>query len=345
MRKKPVLLVTMGDPAGIGPEICVKALWHPVVSRVSTPVIVGIPEVLAWYAARLTAGPARTAAPAVSIIASPDEAPDRPGTLAVIPAGEATFDLATTGTVTPEAGTAAYAALTRAIALVQSGEADAIVTSPLNKEALVASGSPYIDHTEALAAITRTSPLTMFEVGSLRIFFATRHVSLQQSIYLLDKALVVKAIAGAAMNMRRIGFPAPRLALAALNPHAGEGGLFGRQEIETLAPAVAEARGRGIDVRGPVPADSVFAQGLKGRYDAVISLYHDQGHIAAKTYDFERTVSVTLGLPFIRTSVDHGTAFDIAGKGIASEVSLVEAIKSAARYALPYARNFRTVAG
>jgi len=340
LRKKPVLLVTMGDPAGIGPEICAKALRHPIVHRVSTPVVVGIPAVLSWYAARLAAGPT---AWSVTRITSPSEAVDRPGTLPVIPASETTFDMATTGKITPEAGAAAYAALTRAITLVQSGQADAIVTAPLNKEALVASGAPYIDHTEALAAITGTSPLTMFEVGPLRIFFATRHVSLQRSIDLLDKDLVLKTIAGAALNMRRIGFSAPRLALAALNPHSGEGGLFGRQEIEVLVPAIAEARSRGIDISGPIPADSVFAQGLRRRYDAVISLYHDQGHIAAKTYDFERTVSVTLGLPFIRTSVDHGTAFDIAGKGIASEVSLVEAIKSAARYALPYAGNYRNV--
>ncbi len=339
MRKKPVLLVTMGDPAGIGPEVCVKALRHPIVHRVSTLVVVGIPGVLSWHATKLATQPG---VPAVATIASPSEATDRHGVLPVVAAGQAAFDISTTGTVTAEAGAAAYAALTRAIALVESGQADAIVTAPLNKESLVASGAPYIDHTDALAAITGTSPLTMFEVGPLRIFFATRHVSLQRSIELLDKDLVLKTITGAALNMRRIGFSAPRLALAALNPHAGEGGLFGRQEIEVFVPAVTEARSHGIDISGPVPADAVFAQGLNGRYDAVISLYHDQGHIAAKTYDFERTVSVTLGLPFIRTSVDHGTAFDIAGKGIASEVSLVEAIKSAARYALPYARNYRS---
>ncbi|MDP2859942.1 MAG: 4-hydroxythreonine-4-phosphate dehydrogenase PdxA [Bacillota bacterium] len=332
---KPVLLVTMGDPAGIGPEICVKALGHPAIRKVCKPVIIGIPQVLAWYAGMLRPGLAVTA------ISSPAEASGGPEALEVILAGDGAFDLAATGTVSPGAGHAAYSALAAAIVLVQSGEADAIVTCPLNKEALVSSGSPYIDHTEALAALTHTSPLTMFEVRQLRIFFATRHVSLEQSINLLDKETVLKTITGASLNMRRLGFPAPRLAVAALNPHAGEGGLFGRQEIEVLAPAIAEAKNRGVNVTGPVPADSVFAQGLKGRYDAVISLYHDQGHIAAKTYDFERTVSVTLGLPFIRTSVDHGTAFDIAGKGVASEVSLVEAMKSAVRYAQVYRRNYQ----
>jgi len=329
----------MGDPAGIGPEICVKAFGHPVVRKVCRPIIIGVPAVVAWYADKIRPGLA------VTSIASPAGASTGPDALEVIPAGDPAFDLATTGTVSPEAGSAAYSALVAAIALVESGGADAIVTAPLNKEALVASGSPYVDHTETLAALTHTSPVTMFEVRHLRIFFATRHVSLQQSINLLDKQTILKSIMGAGLNMRRLGFANPRLAVAALNPHAGEGGLFGRQEIEVLAPAIAEARGLGVDVVGPVSADSVFAQGLKGRYDAVISLYHDQGHIAAKTYDFERTVSVTLGLPFIRTSVDHGTAFDIAGKGVASEVSLIEAIKSAARYARPYRRNYLTIPG
>jgi 4-hydroxythreonine-4-phosphate dehydrogenase len=329
----------MGDPAGIGPEICVKALARPAVLKLCRPIIIGIPHVLAWYAGRLQPGML------VHTIESPGSTPTGPGVIEVIPAGDAEFDLATTGRVSPQGGAAAYSALAVAVTLVQSGRADAIVTAPLNKESLAASASPYMDHTEALAALTHTSPLTMFEVRRLRVFFATRHVSLQQSINLLDRQIILDAIAGADLNMRRLGSDAPRLAVAALNPHAGDGGLFGREEIEVLQPAVADAQARGFCVVGPVPADSVFAQCLQGRYDAVISLYHDQGHIAAKTYDFERTVSVTLGLPFIRTSVDHGTAFDIAGRGIASEVSLVEAIKSAARYARPYRKNYQATTG
>jgi len=159
---------------------------------------------------------------------------------------------------------------------------------------------------------------------------------LRQSLLDISKDLVENGIYETQRNMERLGIQRPKLAVAALNPHGGEGGLFGREEIDAISPAIDAARAKGLDVRGPVPADAVFASALRGSYDAVISLYHDQGHIAAKTYAFERTVSVTLGLPFIRTSVDHGTAFDIAGKGLASEVSIIEAIKSAGRYALKW---------
>ena len=189
-------------------------------------------------------------------------------------------------------------------------------------------------HTEYLGELSGVpDPLTMFVVDDLRILFLTRHVSLAEAVSQIKMDRLKRFIPTAVAALRSLGFTEPRIAVAGLNPHSGEGGMFGHEEQTEVRPAVAWARDQGLDVVGPVPADSVFHQAKMGKYDAVISLYHDQGHIAAKTLDFERTVSVTLGLPFVRTSVDHGTAFDIAGKGIASDVSMKEAIRVAADYA------------
>ncbi|MFW6180218.1 MAG: PdxA family dehydrogenase, partial [Spirochaetota bacterium] len=231
------------------------------------------------------------------------------------------------GEVSAAAGRAAAAYIERAAELARDGLAAGIATAPVNKEALRAAGYPGTGHTEMLAGLLGTArSVTMFQVENLRIFFHSRHLSLRAMLDSLDAAGVEESIAAARACLASIGLESPRLALAALNPHASDGGLFGDEEERILAPACAKARERGIDVAGPVPADSVFNMALEGRFDAVVSLYHDQGHIAAKTYDFYRTVSVTFGLPVIRTSVDHGTAFDIAWQGRADPVSMVEAI-------------------
>jgi len=235
------------------------------------------------------------------------------------------------GVIQPEAGRAAGQAIERAIRLAQAGEIDAIATAPLNKEALWAAGYPYPGHTEMLADLTGSrESLTMFVIGALRIFFLTRHLSLRDAIDQVTRTRVAATLAVMAQVLAGLGIDAPRIVVAGLNPHAGEGGKMGREEIEEIAPGVDDARRTGLDVSGPVPADSVFHLAADGRFDAVLSLYHDQGHIAAKMTDFYKTVSVTTGLPFVRTSVDHGTAFDIAGKGVASAVSMVEAIRVAA---------------
>ena len=235
------------------------------------------------------------------------------------------------GVIQPEAGRAAGQAIERAIRLAQAGEIDAIATAPLNKEALWAAGYPYPGHTEMLAELTQSrESLTMFVIGALRIFFLTRHLSLRDAIDQVTRKRVAETLGVMAQVLDGLGLASPRIVVAALNPHAGEGGKMGQEEIAEIAPGIEDARRAGLDVSGPVPADSVFHLAADGRFDAVLSLYHDQGHIAAKMSDFYKTVSVTTGLPFVRTSVDHGTAFDIAGKGVASAVSMVEAIRVAA---------------
>ena len=241
------------------------------------------------------------------------------------------------GAVTAAAGRAAVSYIERAVQLARAGLVRGIATAPINKEALRAAGYPGSGHTEMLAELFGSGgSVTMFQVKNLRIFFHSRHLSLRAMLDSLDAGGVEKSIVSADACMASIGLERPRLALAALNPHASDGGLFGDEERRILIPACARARERGIDVQGPVPADSVFNLALEGRFDAVISLYHDQGHIAAKTYDFYRTVSVTFGLPVIRTSVDHGTAFDIAWQGKADPVSMNEAIGSCFRLAGRY---------
>src|SRR5699024_3645520 len=205
--------------------------------------------------------------------------------------------------------------------------------TPINKESLQAAEVPYIEHTEMLEDLTNTKdPLTMFQVQGMRIFFLTRHLSIKDAIDQMTKERVQDYLNRCDEALQRLGVDERKLAVAGLNPHSGEGGLFGNEEIDEITPGIEAAQKDGIDVVGPVPADSVFYQALNGKYDAVLSLYHDQGHIAAKMTDFHRTIAITNGLPFLRTSVDHGTAFDIAGKNIASSVSMEECIKLAAQY-------------
>ena len=202
-----------------------------------------------------------------------------------------------------------------------------------NKEALKAARVPYIGHTEIYAALTNTQdPLTMFETRGLRVFFLTRHLSLMNAIGKITQDRIADYVRRCTAALDQIGAPAGKFAVAGLNPHSGEHGLFGREEVEIIAPAVALLQGQGFDVEGPVSADSVFHLAQQGRYRAVLSLYHDQGHIATKTLDFERTIAITHSMPYLRTSVDHGTAFDIAWTGRASNVSMEEAVLLAAKY-------------
>jgi 4-hydroxythreonine-4-phosphate dehydrogenase len=212
------------------------------------------------------------------------------------------------------------------------------VTAQINTESLNAAGVPYIGHTEMLADLTDAEQeMTMFAVENVKIFFLTRHLSLAEACRQIgDPDFVLNGIRRSYSSLCRLTGGTPKLAVAGLNPHAGEGGLLGTEEIDSIRPAVERAKAEGMDVVGPIPADSVFHFARKGAYDAVLSLYHDQGHIAAKMIDFEKTVSITLGLPILRTSVDHGTAFDIAGRNLASPVSMMEAIRTAVAYATRY---------
>ena len=214
------------------------------------------------------------------------------------------------------------------------GKADAVATTPINKESLHAAEINFIGHTEIFGALTGTEdPLTMFETNGMRVFFLTRHLSLRAMLDQITKDRIIDYVVRCTEALRRLGVTEGTMAVAGLNPHSGEHGLFGWEEVNEIAPAVEELKKMGYDVAGPVPADSVFHQTALGKYNSVLSLYHDQGHIATKTLDFDRTISITNGMPILRTSVDHGTAFDIAGKNIAGAVSMKEAIRLAAKYA------------
>jgi len=304
------IAVTIGDPAGIGPEICLKALAGTRLADAGGAVLVGGRAVLERCAGTL----------GIAMVAD-DRIVDVPV--------EGVADIEP-GKVSEVAGRASVAYVEAACRLANAGEVDAIVTAPVNKEALRAAGCPHIGHTELLAALFGVSdPLTMFVTGTLRVFFLTRHLSLRDAIDEVKQPNVLASLEAVDAAMRGLGFARPSIALAALNPHAGDGGQFGDEEAVELAPAVEDARRRGIDAHGPIPADSVFHQALGGACDCVLSLYHDQGHIATKTRDFYGTVTATLGLPVLRTSVDHGTAFDIAWQGVASEESLVKALRLA----------------
>jgi 4-hydroxythreonine-4-phosphate dehydrogenase len=327
-----VIAVPMGDPAGVGPEIAIKAMADPEVWEKGIPLLVGDIAVLETVRERLgietELRPVREGGPFDG----------GPGAIPVLDAGIILRGTEVEpGKITALSGKASVTYIQRAVDLCMAGAAAGMATTPINKEALRAARAPYIGHTEMLADMSGSSKsYTMFLVDDLRILFHSRHLSLKQAIEKLDKDDVVSSLETAAKCLASIGLPAGTIALAALNPHASDGGLFGHEEEEILEPAVAEARARGLNVVGPVPADSVFYFGLRGKYDVVVSLYHDQGHIASKTYDFYRTVSVTFGLPFIRTSVDHGTAFDIAWKGIANPVSMKEALLAAFKIAPLY---------
>ena len=306
----PVVAVTIGDPAGIGPEIVVRALAQDAVRRSVQALVVGD----RWVLER-----------AMEVTGT---------TLEFSPAGPVRLlDLANVdhrlqwGKIQATAGAAAGQFIEHAVQETLAGRADALATAPINKEALWRAGYRYLGHTEMLGALTGSpDPLTMFAVRNLRIFFLTRHMSLREAVAEVKRDRLGAILPRIVGELQKLGFDRPHIAVAALNPHAGEGGALGKEDLEEIAPAVQDARGQGWQVDGPVPADAVFAQALDGRYDAVLALYHDQGHIAAKTLDFHGAVSVTLALPFIRTSVDHGTAFDIAGKGLARAESMAVAI-------------------
>jgi 4-hydroxythreonine-4-phosphate dehydrogenase len=244
------------------------------------------------------------------------------------------------GRVTAAAGRAAYDSIVRAVDDARAGKIDAIATAPINKEAFAAAGLPWPGHTELLAHLTGARRVAMmFYAEALRVVLATVHVPLRRVPETLTRARLEDTIELSASELPRFGFPAPKIGVAGLNPHAGEHGLLGREEDDVLAPAIAACVARGIDVLGPFPADTIFNRAMKGEFDAVIACYHDQGLIPVKLVAFGRAVNVTLGLPIIRTSVDHGTAFDIAGRGTADPSSLIEAVQLAARLAAHRADN------
>lgn len=292
MTELPRIAITVGDPAGVGPEIADKASRNPRVRAVCEPVIYG---------------PADTADTAGNI---------RPGVLSAV------------------AGRSAYETICRAFDAARGGSVAAMATGPINKEALALAGLPWRGHTELLTHLAGAGRVAMmFYSEPLRVILATVHIPIADVPRALTRERVDEVIDLAVAELPRFGYLTPRLALAGLNPHAGEHGLLGGEEQRVLVPAIAAARHRGINIVGPIPGDTVFTRAVRGEFDAVIACYHDQGLIPVKVVAFGRAVNVTLGLPVIRTSVDHGTAFDIAGRGIADPSSMIEAVLLAARLA------------
>ena len=308
----------MGDAAGVGPEVVLKALKHLDLYAFCRPLVIG-------DRARL-----EMAGEIVGVSVSDDDLPFECLDLGLVPA-----DLPF-GKVSAAAGEAAYRYIERAVQLALAGELDAICTAPINKEALNAAGHLFPGHTEILAALTGTAEvsLTLFS-PKLRIIHVTAHMGLIDAIERIDAGLVERTITRGRELMIRSGMKDPRIGVCGINPHAGEGGLFGRGEEEIkIAPAVAVARTRGWNVEGPYPADALLYRAARGDFDLVVAMYHDQGHGPVKAMGLEHGVNVTAGLPIVRTSVDHGTAFDIAGTGKADERSMLEALRYAAELAV-----------
>ncbi|NLY29602.1 MAG: 4-hydroxythreonine-4-phosphate dehydrogenase PdxA [Firmicutes bacterium] len=320
----PKVAITMGDPYGVGPEIIVKAIAHPEVQEACQPVIVGTKDILE-LAAELVGGK----------VLCPVEEPEAP----------LDIELNRFGEVSAAAGKAAFAYIEKAVSLALAGDVDAITTAPIHKEAINLAGYHFSGHTEILAALTETESVSMMLVcGKMRVAHVTTHVALEDVPGHITQPRLVKVIDLFHQALLDLGINSPRIAVAGLNPHSGEGGLFGRQEIDVIIPAVAATAKRGYHIEGPIPPDTVFVKMLAGQYDGVVAMYHDQGHIPVKLLGFAvdpesgsfrsvEGVNVTLGLPIIRTSVDHGTAFDIAGTGKANEKSMIDAILMAATMA------------
>jgi 4-hydroxythreonine-4-phosphate dehydrogenase len=322
---RPLIAITMGDPAGIGAEVSLKALLDPEIYATCRPLVVGTLAVLEQMRDVLHSGQRMQA------VTKPSEAGYTLGIVDVLDLSVEHSGPFPSGVAARENGAAAVAYVEKAIALATAGEVDAIATAPLNKEAMRAAGFPYDGHTELLAVKTGTKVYTMMLAsGDFRVFHVSTHVSLRGAIERAKKARVLQVIELAYREIQRMGVTQPRLAVAGLNPHAGEHGLFGDEEIHEISPAVDEARARGWNVIGPVSPDTVFARAKRGDFDGVVAMYHDQGHIPFKMTEFELGVNVTVGLPIIRTSVDHGTAYDIAGKGVADPKNMVQAIALAA---------------
>ncbi|APF19297.1 4-hydroxythreonine-4-phosphate dehydrogenase PdxA [Caldithrix abyssi] len=322
--------ITLGDPAGIGPEIVLKALLnHPEVYELCTPVVFGPLPVLKKYLTLFGME--------ASLISINDfkKAPEKLFQNDILVFNTPLVEpIPEPGQISAAGGENSFKAINAAIEQALEKNICAIATAPINKQSLKKTQIPFLDHTAIFTNLTDSHhTMTLFVTGNLRIFFYSRHIPFKEIVNALDEERLLETIKVCNQYLKQMGFENPHLAVAALNPHAGEDGLFGTEEIDIITPAIERARMANIRVTGPIPADSVFHLASRGRYEAVLSLYHDQGHIAAKTLDFFGTISLTLGLPFLRTSVDHGTAFEIAGKGIANETSMVEAIKAAARYA------------
>lgn len=328
MSKLPIVGITMGDPAGVGPEIILKSLMNSTVYEQCLPVVIGDLKILNRAQAFVNTN--------IDIIRIEDinkEALEQ-GKVYGLDMDLVQDDLPI-GQVSGEAGHAAFEFLRKAIELAKEGKISAICTAPLNKEALHKGGHLYPGHTEILAELTETEDFSMMlSAPNLKVIHVTTHVGIIDAVNMINPERVYKVIKLADETLKKAGYESPKIAVCGINPHAGENGLFGYgEEEEKVIPAVEKASAEGIDVVGPLPADTLFFRTVRGDFDIVVAMYHDQGHGPVKVLGLDAGVNITVGLPIIRTSVDHGTAFDIAGKGIADEKSLLEAIKQAVELA------------
>jgi 4-phospho-D-threonate 3-dehydrogenase / 4-phospho-D-erythronate 3-dehydrogenase len=332
MTHKPIIAVTMGDPAGIGPEVVVKALADPIIKRAARPLILGDWGVLQRAGNRLKRTP-----PLLCWQPGQQLLPmlDHPHAFTVCSLSSLSAKESRPGVASKAGGHGAYSYIRVAAKLALSKVADAIATAPISKHSLIDAGYNYPGHTELLAELSRTPECRMMLIGEkLRVVPVTGHIAFGKVPRSLSRANIQTTLELTDRGLRKFfGISRPRIAVAALNPHGGEQGIFGDEEINVITPAVKAAGRRGIFSFGPFPADSLFYKAAQGDYDAVVCMYHDQGLIPLKLYHFFGGVALTLGPPFIRTSVDHGTAYDIAGKGKADESSMKEAILLAARLA------------
>ncbi|MDD5593765.1 MAG: 4-hydroxythreonine-4-phosphate dehydrogenase PdxA [Candidatus Margulisbacteria bacterium] len=326
---KPVIGVTMGDPAGIGPEICAKALSSSEVTAVANCVVIGDRRAL-----RQGLKVSKIDGVEINSIKSVDAAKFKPGVIDVLDLDNADPARIKTAQVSKAAGQAAFEYIEKAVELAKNGAIDGIATGPINKEAIHKAGHKFDGHTEILASYTKTKDYGMMFVSDrLWVMLVTTHIPLHDVSKKLSKQNILKKIKLAHETLTRLRGRKPKIGVAGLNPHAGENGIFGQEEIKIIRPAVEEAKKLGIDAKGPISPDAIFYLANAGMYDIVIAMYHDQGLIPLKLLSFNRSVNVTVGLPIIRTSVDHGTGFDIAGKGWANPQSLIEAIQVAAHFA------------
>jgi 4-hydroxythreonine-4-phosphate dehydrogenase len=335
---RPRIGITMGDPAGIGPEVVLKAVAEDEVQSACVPVIIGDAQLLAHNARTLDLQCG------YEIVRYDERLPDRLSDTVIFHLDNIQGHVEP-GIEAGDAGKAAAGYIEAAVELCAAGSIDAIATAPINKRALFLGGYSFPGHTEFLAHLTATEDYAMgFVAENLRIVLISTHVPLHEAIRLVTLERVQKTIRLADRELRRWGLERPRIAVAALNPHGAEGGLFGIEEASEIMPAVEACRVTDdINVRGPYPADTIFLRASRGEFDAVVACYHDQAMIPVKCLSFGEAVNVTLGLPFIRTSVDHGTAFDIAGKGIAEHSSMVAAIKLAAELSLKAGESGRAM--
>jgi 4-phospho-D-threonate 3-dehydrogenase / 4-phospho-D-erythronate 3-dehydrogenase len=311
-RPAPTIAITLGDPAGIGPEVVVKALSDSAVASLADWVVVGDEAVLKWVETL-------TGLKLSSLT-----------NLRVLNLGQLDAAEISIGKLSPACGRAALEYIRAATRLCLQADAAALVTAPVNKEAISLTGAEFSGHTEFIAKLCgATEPRMLLVNDHLRVIHVSTHVALRKACE-LNSDKILRSIELGYEAMRQLGFDSPRIAVCGLNPHAGENGLFGKEDLEFILPALKSAQGSGIHCEGPFPADTVFLKASRGEYDLVVAMYHDQGHIPMKLLDFEHTVNVTLGLPIIRTSVDHGTAFDIAWKNRADPTSMKAALKLAA---------------